>query len=1218
MVNLYGDDVPPNPNEDPTPPPTIEAADLGNKIGWENRAAIGSNTLYGQSPQALQTIVEQQNQQRALQEQQRRDQQLYYEQIRQEQARRQVVQMTYAEQARLDAAPRPRYTDLKDLGDSTTQAIFSNNKLMRMMGFNFPDDETVMGRTLEAQRIAALQTPGTQDERFYENERDKWNANSIELSSAYGNVGRKEGIPIPANPFENRGDVALALEKGGNAKDFTPATYGFNPNVGSMLGLLPGGKGFQESEWDTAVARDKGRAAPAPVSFMDAINYQAAQQGRMGVYGNLFGGVKDTAPNVPVRSGGQVMTSRMTGMDGFGIFGERTAKRPFLSVSSGDTVKTETIAPTGEIDFFGLKATVPFLARFQQPTIKTTITGKPRESGTLFSQMAGGDNFFFKMGTSPEKMESSPWVSSKGKVAVGAPILGDIFAVGAPIISTRFNPATGMTDTISEQKYQQEATQKYETWDMSKQMVIPTMITYRTGEQPTKEAEPVRALSFGGTISDFTTAFGKLKQGDILGGVGMYSQGISRFTTRAVMPDATGVGKSVENWVTTNSQKTPFGYISTPVGTVKTPLGTILAGVGHGGEAVYTNIRNDPVQDVALYMLPFAFKFAEVGIANTVARVSTSGSKVLSTGGRALSTPAAKTSASLFKVGLGALYVGQSGMNIYNAPSTPEGKGKAVGDVVYQVGMMGAGLSLAAGYTPTMRENPFDSRTFFSGERKLPASERAMIWAGDVANRITMTKGQRVAIKSVSTEYGKNLFTKPEITTTEPNLADLTHVGKGNAAKIKFAMMEQPSVGYGSGMMDAQIGKTPMGAILRKTALPSADVDVFAEFPTRMKTIAGKKAALGMDIHEFPEGYPNVGQTTNAPVEAGSYLFGNRYRSNPFIDEITMPGKTPGYKGDIAFEHLNVQFRKLSSAVRDDVADPMNKGYRLGKDVSRLTRVRDVLEETRVGRNPTTSGTSAYDEMLKQVITYNEQSSKGGTPNIRTDTLGNIRARYENTPVKQKTPTLFSPYSKGALSTWASVVAAGSITSSVSTKSSLSSQVLSSKSSSASKSASKQFSSLLAYGSKSSIIPSVRTPVSYGFGQSLPSMLSISSVARSLSGNSIKSISSSRRLSPRSASFGISSSLKSELSSFGSYKSSASSYVGYSTSIVPSPLPFFGGSGSSDGRGRKFGKIPWREIIPLKNVLLTGKPLIKMPKAPRPAPRPAKKAGKKNRGWMLW
>jgi hypothetical protein len=163
------------------------------------------------------------------------------------------------------------------------------------------------------------------------------------------------------------------------------------------------------------------------------------------------------------------------------VFGEANAKRPFTSILAGGSVKTEIIPPTGEIDVFGFKATIPFLAPFQQPITKTTITGAPREQKSMGAIMAGRDDFSFKLATSMDTFGAAPWVPSKGEVAVGAAMLGVPFAVGLPVISTRFNPATGETETITEQAYEQTATQKFETWDMSKGTVTPITTTFAPG-----------------------------------------------------------------------------------------------------------------------------------------------------------------------------------------------------------------------------------------------------------------------------------------------------------------------------------------------------------------------------------------------------------------------------------------------------------------------------------------------------------------------------------------------------------------------------------------------------------------------------------------------------------------------------------------------------------------------------------------------------------------
>jgi hypothetical protein len=472
--------------------------------------------------------------------------------------------------------------------------------------------------------------------------------------------------------------------------------------------------------------------------------------------------------------------------------------------------------------------------------------------------------------------------------------------------------------------------------------------------------------------------------------------------THAWMPSAKGFGKFIESNDTSQS-----------------PIGFAVTGAAYGAEAIYTDIREYPLQDIALVALPGAFKLTESAITNTVARGAASKYAIANIPGRALSTPAAKTGSALFKVGIAGLFAYQSGSNIMAAPNTPEGKGTAIGNVAYQVGMMGAGIPLAKEFTPVMRSNPYAGKTFFTGERKLSLSEKTMIRAGDFVNSLGQTKGQKNAIKSISTEYGDKSFIKPENVITEPDIGRLSHVTPSDIPNIRRAALEQPSVAYGSGTIENQLGTGPAAMRYRKNALPSADFDVFTENKAMMEATAGKSASV-MDIHTFPEGYVDVGQKANTPSEPGTYLFGNRYQVNPYIDEITLKGKTKGYMGEIQFEQANVQFRKLSSAVRDDISDPMNSGYRLPKDVSRLTRLGDVLEEVRTshGGKP---GTNSFNEMLKQTITYNEQVGKEGSPNIRTDTLFNIRARYEGGRLGEVLDPIVKPYSKGAVSSIASV-----------------------------------------------------------------------------------------------------------------------------------------------------------------------------------------------------
>jgi hypothetical protein len=324
-----------------------------------------------------------------------------------------------------------------------------------------------------------------------------------------------------------------------------------------------------------------------------------------------------------------------------------------------------------------------------------------------------------------------------------------------------------------------------------------------------------------------------------------------------------------------------------------------------------------------------------------------------------------------------------------------------------------------------------------------------------------------------------------------------------------------------------------------------------------------------MDVHSFPEGYVDVGQGANANSGSGSYLFGNRYRVNPNIDEITLAGETPGYGGRTNFEHLQVQYRKLSSAVRDDIADPMNKGYRLPKDISRLTRVGDTLKEVRRGTSDET-----FNNLLDQTITYNERVGRTGQDNIRTDTLRNIRARYESGQLNNQVGNpRGSPYTRGAISTVSTVPSTLSL-SPITTMSS------SPKTSSLSSSPSTKQPSSQKSGSKSNSVKNISSGISTVKTKSNKSSnpsLSISSLSTptptprpSITPSSKSSITS--ETSP---------SLIPSITSTPSYKSTSTSIPSITKTPSTLPLPYLlPGNGLGQKQENKRGAYSFKEISP--------------------------------------
>ena len=321
-----------------TPAPTAAQADYGNVVGNRNRAEIGGAPI-GNAVQGYQE-VQQAQQQQAEQNQQREQlaiaagrnndmmrmmgfnvatgQQVYDAVMGQKETP--VQERTYLE----NLQNRPRYVDSSQVGDTNTQNFRKMFEMQRAVGMPVPSDEVITGNLLEGQRKIAETTPGTKDDQFFLNELSKWNARGIETSSEYHTETKATGVQQKANKYENWGDVALAVEKGGNLKDFTVDKYGFNPNVGGALGytkpmkyqgwegdaaigqqqgrqvggVLPGGLGLQETAWGMAKS---GKAAN--VDFQPALDYVNYQKDRMGPYGNLYGGVRDTTPNMPPGAG---------------------------------------------------------------------------------------------------------------------------------------------------------------------------------------------------------------------------------------------------------------------------------------------------------------------------------------------------------------------------------------------------------------------------------------------------------------------------------------------------------------------------------------------------------------------------------------------------------------------------------------------------------------------------------------------------------------------------------------------------------------------------------------------------------------------------------------------------------------------------------------------------------------------------------------------------
>lgn len=189
------------------------------------------------------------------------------------------TQEDYKQKAEAAAQNRPGYYPLSDIGDLQTQrtlkAIEQANKGLELAGLPTMNLEAAAGAILETQRQQAYSTPTIKDDMFFGNELSKWASRPVEQSSAYHHIGMEAGVPIPENPYEMRGDLAVEFLKGSPDKP----SERFSPVSGIMSQYLPGGLGLQETMWNTAIASDRGRTLPGPVSYMNAVNVLSTTHG---------------------------------------------------------------------------------------------------------------------------------------------------------------------------------------------------------------------------------------------------------------------------------------------------------------------------------------------------------------------------------------------------------------------------------------------------------------------------------------------------------------------------------------------------------------------------------------------------------------------------------------------------------------------------------------------------------------------------------------------------------------------------------------------------------------------------------------------------------------------------------------------------------------------------------------------------------------------------
>jgi hypothetical protein len=130
--------------------------------------------------------------------------------------------------------------------------------------------------------------------------------NKIEMSSDYHHWARDTGKTTAVNPFENEGDMALALKQGTQQESRLQIAKS-NPSASDLFGDLPGGRGLEDASWTAA----KTSFTTRPADFADAINHVESARDDLGIYGTLssdgdYSEWNASHPQAQVYSGGVV------------------------------------------------------------------------------------------------------------------------------------------------------------------------------------------------------------------------------------------------------------------------------------------------------------------------------------------------------------------------------------------------------------------------------------------------------------------------------------------------------------------------------------------------------------------------------------------------------------------------------------------------------------------------------------------------------------------------------------------------------------------------------------------------------------------------------------------------------------------------------------------------------------------------------------------------
>jgi hypothetical protein len=388
---------------------------------------------------------------------------------------------------------------------------------------------------------------------------------------------------------------------------------------------------------------------------------------------------------------------------------------------------------------------------------------------------------------------------------------------------------------------------------------------------------------------------------------------------------------------------------------------------------VYTNIRENPIQDVALVALPGAFKVGEAGVSWVVARSAMSKLPVVSTAGRLASTPlAADVGTYGIKWGLAAVYGYESSMSIINAKGMQE-KGKAFGNVVYQVGGMSLGSPLASSIKIRTPENIYAGREFVSGKVAMSPVEKAVFKAETTARSFVSANRGAYLDVSVITKFGR--FEEPSRRATP--MIEETSLAGPYAKPIRETLAEQEHSMIGSSTVRQQFPASVSEEFgLRK----GKDVDVLFYSPKTAITSLSKRTGLTeeaakgvMDVHPIPSQYPRLKPSVEVDVAAdessfASRVFGDPYRriATPRTASEVITGKE--YGGKVTYEAVQVQYGRKAAAVSAVIESPITKGYRAEKDIYDFVSLYGAQKKVAISRGTAPAVFTKSDVAMKRFM----------------------------------------------------------------------------------------------------------------------------------------------------------------------------------------------------------------------------------------------------------